>query len=238
MNKLRLPIVGAVCAISAVVCIVLGAVAMGSSGVQVLIPETGQQGREWIADVDAAGALFYLGAWLVILMGFLGVVALVGFYDHLRPAGQVTVLAPILGAVGLTLVTVSHLVPIAMGYELVPDYAVADAPAQALLAATADTLAATDLVLNAAGNFLGWGVATPLYGIAILQTGLLPRWIGWLGLAVGLCAGWVGMLSPLADVFEVFSGLGFVGFFVLLLAMGVSILKQRRAEDQRTVHPT
>jgi hypothetical protein len=28
------------------------------------------------------------------------------------------ILAPVLGAVGLTLVTVSHLIPIAMGYEL------------------------------------------------------------------------------------------------------------------------
>jgi hypothetical protein len=50
----------------------------------------------------------------------LGIVALLGFYDTLRLAGPVMILAPILGAVGLTLVTVSHLIPIAMGYELVP----------------------------------------------------------------------------------------------------------------------
>jgi hypothetical protein len=36
------------------------------------------------------------------------------------------ILAPILGAVGLTLVTVSHLIPIAMGDELVPAYVAAD----------------------------------------------------------------------------------------------------------------
>jgi hypothetical protein len=36
------------------------------------------------------------------------------------------ILAPILGAVGLALVTVSHLIPIAMGYELVPAYINAD----------------------------------------------------------------------------------------------------------------
>jgi hypothetical protein len=72
-------------------------------------------------------AVVLLGAWLVILMGFLGIVALVGFYDTLRLAGPVMILAPILGAVGLTLVTVSHLIPIAMGYELVPAYLDADA---------------------------------------------------------------------------------------------------------------
>src|SRR5215218_3063150 len=89
-------------------------------------------------------------------MGFLGIVALVGFYDALRVAGPVMILAPILGAVGLTLVTVSHLVPIAAAYELVPAYVNADPGGQATLAAVADTLAATALVTNA-GNFLGWG---------------------------------------------------------------------------------
>jgi hypothetical protein len=36
------------------------------------------------------------------------------------------ILGLILGAVGLTLVTVSHLIPIAMAYELVPAYINAD----------------------------------------------------------------------------------------------------------------
>ena len=71
--------------------------------------------------MNAAGWLFFAGAWLIILMGYLGIVALVGFYDTLQMAGPVMILAPILGAVGLTLV-VSHLIPIAIGYELVPAY--------------------------------------------------------------------------------------------------------------------
>jgi hypothetical protein len=33
--------------------------------------------------VDAAGWVFFVGAWLVILMGLLGIVALVGFYETL-----------------------------------------------------------------------------------------------------------------------------------------------------------
>jgi hypothetical protein len=85
----RLSTVGAVCAIATEACFVLGAVAMGTSGVQLLIPETGEPGLEWIADVDAAGGLFFTGAWLIILMGFLGVVAFAGFYDVLRDAGKV-----------------------------------------------------------------------------------------------------------------------------------------------------
>jgi hypothetical protein len=35
--------------------LVVGAVATGSSGVEVLIPETGRPGRDWIAAVDGAG---------------------------------------------------------------------------------------------------------------------------------------------------------------------------------------
>jgi hypothetical protein len=47
--------------------------------VGVLIPEAGRPGRDWIAAVDGAGTLFFVGTWLVILMGFLGIVARVGF---------------------------------------------------------------------------------------------------------------------------------------------------------------
>jgi len=200
---------------------------MGSSGVQLLIPETGRPGLEWIADVDGASGLFFVGAWLIILMGFLGIVALVGFYDVLRGSGEVMVLAPILGTVGLTLVTVSHLVPIAMAYELVPAYSDADPAAQATLAATFDTFAATALVTNSAGNVLGWGVAVPMFAVAILRTRALPRWIGWLGILVGVLAGWLGLLSPASGVIEGISGIGFIGFFVFMLSMGVAILRRR-----------
>jgi Domain of unknown function (DUF4386) len=226
----RLSTVGAVCAISTVACFVLGAILMGASGVQLLIPETGKSGLEWIADVDAAGGLFFTGAWLIILMGFLFIVALVGFYDVLRDAGKVMVLAPILGAVGLTLVTLSHLVPIAMAYELVPAYSDADPAGQATLAATFDTFAATALVTNGAGNFLGWGVAVPMFAVAILRTRALPRWIGWLGIVVAVLAGWLGLLSPASDVIEGISSIGFIGFFVFMLSMGVAILRRRDPE--------
>jgi hypothetical protein len=234
MRTLRLSTVAAVCAIGTVLCFVLGAVAMGSSGVGVLIPETGRPGLEWIADVDAAGGLFFTGAWLVILMGFLGIVAFVGFYDALREAGPVMILAPILGAIGLTLVTVSHLIPIATAYELAPAYMDADPAGQATLAVTADTFAATALVTNAAGNFLGWGVVIPLYAVAILTTRALPRWIGWLGLLVGLLAGWLGLLSPASSVISGISNIGFIGFFVFMLSMGVALLRRRTRVEGST----
>jgi hypothetical protein len=229
LGSVRLCVVGAVCAIATVICFVLGAVAMGVSGVQILIPETGQQGRSWITDVDGSGGLFFAGAWLIVLMGFLGIVSFVAFYDVLRETGQVLVLAPVLGTVGLTLVTVSHLVPIAMAYQLVPAYTGADPAAQASLVGTFETFASTAQVTNAAGNFLGWGVALPLYALAILATRALPRWIGWLGLLVAVLAGWLGLLSPASDVIGGISSVGFIGFFVFMLSMGIALLRRQTA---------
>jgi hypothetical protein len=227
IKSTRLSRVGAVCAVALVACFLLGGISMASSGVETLIPETGEAGLTWIADVDAAGGLFYVGAWLIILMGFLGIVAWVGFYDVLRDGGRVMVLAPILGAVGLTLVTLSHLLPISMAYELVPAYTDADAASQATLATTFDTFAATALVTNSAGNFLGWGVVIPLFSVAILTTRALPRWIGWLGILVGVLAGWLGLLAPVSSVLEGISSIGFLAFFVFMASMGVAILRQR-----------
>ncbi len=227
--------IGAVCAILMVACFVGGAALMGSSGVEDLIPETGELGRGWIADVETASGLFFVGAWLIVLMGLFGIVAFLGFYDVLRGAGTVMVLAPALGTVGLTLVTVSHLIPISMAYELVPTYSDADAASQTTLAALFDTLAGTALVTNSAGNFLGWGVAVPMFAAAVLTTRALPRWIGWLGLVVGVLAGWLGLVSSVSGVIEGISGLGFIGFFVFMLSMGIAVLRVPRSIQEPAV---
>jgi hypothetical protein len=68
---------------------------------------------------------FFVGAWLVVLVGF-GESSRWWVPTTRFEAGPVLLLAPILSAVGLTLVTVSHLIPIAMGYERVPAYVGAD----------------------------------------------------------------------------------------------------------------
>lgn len=229
MRTLSLTKVGAICALVATVAFVVGFVLMASSGVQTLIPETGDEGLEWIADVQDAGDLFFLGAWLVIFGGLTALVALVGFYDALRDAGPVMVIAPIAAAVGMTLVTISHAVPVAMAYELVPGYTGAGGATQAALAVTSDTLASICLLTNYVGNALGWGVAVPLYAIAILKTSVLPRWIGWLGLVVAVFAGWLGLLGPAWSVIEGITVIGFLGFFVFMASMGIALLRRERS---------
>jgi len=124
-----------------------------------------------------------------------------------------------------------------MGYELVPAYISADSAGQAMLGATADTLAAIALVTNAAGNFLNWGVVVPLYAVAILTTRALPRWIGWLGMLVGALAGWLGLLSPASSVISAVSSIGFIGFFVFMLTMGIALLRRRSKVNGVTQAP-
>jgi uncharacterized protein DUF4386 len=219
--------VGAACAIGTAIAFVAGIVFMAASGVQVLIPPTGKDGLDWIRDVDDAGGTFFLGAWLVILGGVLGIPALIGFYNALRRVGSWFILAPILGAVGLTLVTLSHLIPIAMAYELVPGYVAAEAATKASLATTADTFAVLALVVNYTGDVVLWGAVVPMYALAVLKTSVIPRWIGWLGIGVGIFAGLGDALSPASSVIEGVSSIGFVAFFVWTAAMGVTLLRRR-----------
>jgi hypothetical protein len=147
-------------------------------------------------------------------------VALLGFYDFLKHAGSVMLIAPIAGAVGLTLVTISHVVPIAIAQEFVPTYTAADA-------ATFDTFASMCLLLNYFGNVFNWAVATPLYAFAILRTGALPKWVGYLGLVAAVFAGWLGALAPLSSVIEGVTAIGFLAFFAFMTSMGITMLRRR-----------
>ena len=229
MRELRLSTVGAVCALIAVSGFVVGIVLMATSGVQALIPETGRDGAEWVADVEDAGNWFVAGAWIVGLAGLVGIVALVGFYDVLKQAGPVMIIAPVAGAVGLTLVTASHVIPIAMAQEFAPSYTPEDA-------AVFDTFASACLLLNYFGNVFNWAVATPLYAVAILKTRALPRWVGYLGLIAAVFAGWLGLFAPLSSVIEELTSIGFLAFFAFLVSMGITILR-RRADAGPEVMP-
>jgi hypothetical protein len=231
MKNVRVVTVGAVCAVLLTVAFVIGIAFMASSGVQTLIPETGEEGLEWIADVQDASDLFFVGPWLVVIGGLLGVVAILGFYDALRAAGPVLIVAPVVGAVGLTLVTFSHAVPISMAYELAPGYTEASGATQASLAVTADTLASICLLTNYVGDALLWGVMVPLYAFAILRTSVVARWIGWLGLVVAVFAGWLGLLSPVSSIVEGLSAIGFLGFFVFMASFGIALLLRGRSAE-------
>ena len=233
MRRLELTTLGAWCGILTTVAFVVGIACMATSGVQVLIPETGgHKTIDWIDDVNDASGTFFAGAWLVILGGFLALVALIGFYFALREAGQIMLLVPILGTAGMVLVQVSHLIPLALAYQLAPGYADASGAAQESLATTAGTLASLALVLNYAGDALAWAVVTPLLAWAIFVTRAVPRWIGWVGVVTGCFAGVLGLLSPASSVIDGLTFIGFVGFFVFMAALGIALLRRREPTEE------
>ncbi len=80
-----------------------------------------------------------------------------------------------------------------------------------------------------------WGVVVPMYAFAILKTRLLARWIGWLGIFVAVVAGWLGALSPTSGVIDGITFVGFAGFFLWMLVMGIALL---RTESRRGIVPS
>jgi hypothetical protein len=228
MQSLTLTKLGALSALLLVAGFVVGIALMASSGVQVLIPETGKGGLGWISDVQDAGNLYSAGAATTVFAGLFGLVAFVGFYDALRHAGPVMLIAPIAGVAGIVLVTISHATPIAMANELAPAYTHAAPAAQASLLVTHDTLASFCLLMNYFGDILVWGVTTPLFAIAVMKTSTVPRWIGWVGLVSAIFAGWLGILSPVSSIVENVSTIGFFAFFIFMACMGVALLRRER----------
>ena len=139
--------------------------------------------------------------------------------------------------VGFTLVQISHLIPIAMAYELVPDYVDATGATKGSIASTADMFAVLALVLNYAGDVVLWGMVVPMYAYAALKTRVVGRWIGWLGFVVAFFTGWLGALAPASDAIDGITSIGFLGFFVWMTAMGVSLLLGERAAASKTSRP-
>ena len=143
-----------------------------------VIPETGKEGLDWIADAQDAGNTFVAGAAIVVVAGLFGLVAFLGFSDTLRQAGPLMIIAPVAGAAGMVLVTISHATPIALALDLAPRVTEATGASKESLEATFDTLARFCLVMNYFGDVLVWGVTTPLYAVAILKTKVAPTWVG------------------------------------------------------------
>ena len=228
MRDLSLARVGSVCALATAVGFVLGIALMGASGVATLIPKAGEQTLTWISDVQDGGDVFSFGAWLVIFAGLLGLVAFIGFYDTLRDAGPIMILAPVAATVGWTLVTISQVIPVAMASQLAPGYSNATGATRDALAVTADTLATANVLTNYFGEALLWAVAVPLYALAILKTAALPRWIAWLGFLVAAFGGWLGLLAPLWHVADVLNWIAVPAFQLFMASIGIAVLLRRR----------
>ncbi|MEA2246028.1 MAG: hypothetical protein QOH46_557, partial [Solirubrobacteraceae bacterium] len=96
------------------------------------------------------------------------------------------------------------------------------------LQTTGDLMAGTALATNYVGDLLLWAVAVPLFGLAVVRTRVLPRWIGWVGMFVGVVGGWIGAFGIVSTTVEDITAIGFLAFFVWMVAMGVAMLRRPR----------
>jgi hypothetical protein len=64
-----------------------------------------------------------------------------------------------------------------------------------------------------------------MFSLALLRTGLAPRWVAWLGFFVAVVGGWMTVLSVVSDVFELIGSFGFIGLWVWMVAMAVAVLR-------------
>lgn len=110
---------------------------------------------------------------------------------------------------------------VAMVYKLAPAYVGASAGSQSSLAIVGDTPLMFDLVADFIGAALVAGIGLPILCIAILRTALAPRWVAWLGLFAAIAGGWITLLRPVSEVFEIIELVGGLSFFVWMVVMGV-----------------
>lgn len=227
MKRSGLTTSSALCGILSALAFVGGIALVIWSGVDTLIPDTGQNAIDWIDDVNAANDTFFGGAWLLVAGSLLALVALVGFWRPLRDAGELLILAPTLGVAGMTLITLAHVLAIAMAYKLVPGYVDGSRTTKDSLAVTTDVLVETARLLSYVGGVLVFGVVVALYGWAVLKTEVLPRWIGWVGIVAAVFAGWLGAAAPTSRQLEDASFIGIAAFLVWIFAMGIAVLRLR-----------
>ena len=101
-----------------------------------------------------------------------------------------------------------------------------------ILAAASDstvrTLAAFDTLIFAA--ILPWGIAVFLLGasVVILQSDVMAKWLGWLGLVAALLFA-IGTLWPFTGDEESFLGIltliGFIGFLIWTLGAAIDMIR-------------
>jgi hypothetical protein len=238
VSRVSLTTIAAVSAIVTFVMFAVGIALMASSGVKVLIPETGKEGLEWIADVDDAGDLFFVGAWLVVFGGVFALVALVGFYEPLRGAGAGD--GPRAGAgrrrddAGDDLPRPPHLDGVRARSWL------SRRGRDSARVHRGDVRHARQPQPRAQlhRRHARLGVVVPLYAWAILKTRAVSRWIGWLGFVSAFFAGWLGLLAPASSAIEGITTIGFFAFFAFLLALGIALLRRDRAPAEELLPTT
>ena len=226
MKKVSLVKVGSMCAILAVISFIAAIVVQfvtGDIGPGDLARNPGQS----LLDVDRDRTAFLTSQWFYLLASVLLIPAALGFYQALYQAGAMLWIAVAAVFTGALLLTAASMTLVGIGYGLVPDYVEAGQSTKPALAAMASTLGITALVAIRVGYLLSLGIGVGLFAIASLGSSVVPKWIGWLGLAAALLGGLLRALAPVSSVFGNIGFLGFLAFLVWMVMMGVVLLRWR-----------
>ncbi len=210
MGNISLLRVGGVCAILVVVSGIMARIIFGNA---------------WLASrgVDT----IITGHWFDVPALLLYMAAVLGFYQALRKAGPLLLIAVVAYLTGIIFVLAHEFIRLGIAYELVPGIAEASAATRPVLEVMADTLRQTSLLAASVGFVLIFGIGVLLFSLAILRTSVVPKWIGWLGLInVAANLTLVTILSGVFDssirppwLFASGTSLGWV------LAMGIVLLR-------------
>ncbi|MBI4299249.1 MAG: DUF4386 family protein [Chloroflexi bacterium] len=152
--------------------------------------------------------------WLSLAGKVLAFFVAIGLYQLLHKEGSLLWIAAALWVAGVLFNVISDIVSIGVAWELAPGYAKAAAADKPILEVVARTVFRVGDLATIVGNVLSWGIGLALFAVAILRTGVIPRWIGWLGVIPALIGGWLPLLEPLSDIIK---SVGFFGFFIFLM---------------------
>ena len=101
---------------------------------------------------------------------------------------------------GVIFLLFHEFIRLGIAYELAPGIADASTATRPALQVMANTLRQTSWLAAGVGYVLIFGIGVLLFSFAILQTSVVPKWIGWLGLMN--VAVHVALVTLLSGVFE------------------------------------
>jgi len=228
-----LPRVGGACAIAYVLLVIVVLILLGALD----LLQTDLSADEVLTRLDEDRGLALTTGWLFVLAPFPLAVAGLAMFNLIRRAGSWTLIAPVAFVGGSLLALIRNVLLVAMADELAPAYAAANPDERSELAAVGDTMLSYGYVIgDVLGGVLAGGAGVGLFSLAILVTGLAPRWVGWLGLAAAIGGGLLTPLAPTTALVEALNAVGGLAFFLWMIVIGAVLWRSGEPtahEDRR-----
>ena len=237
MERVTLLKVGGACAILYVPVIVVFLVLLLSSDLA-----EAEGAAEFLPILDEDQGVVAVGSSLLVVAPILVAIAGLGLAYALRPAGSLVWVGGLAFVGGGFALLYRAFVWLAMTFELAPAYVAADESTRETLAIVGDTLDTFSLGADWVGAALIAGIGVPLFSLAILRTGFTYRWVAWLGIPIAVLGGWLTLLIPLSEVFEIITFIVFPAFWVWMVVVGVALWRAPEPasaeEHQVTMQPS